>query len=724
MKSSNNKQGAFWSSNLGRLMLIFVPLIVGVALLYPTYRVSQLEEIKVSMLKNAKDATDSLEAEEKFDKKYGKDLESAKKNALKLGLDLRGGMYVTLEVDVLKLIEESAFSDAVDETFDYVISRTKRDLANDPEADVIALFQKNFDKIARPKGKTLLNYFYLGNQKDVSEESVIEKLHTNAEEAIDQAQEVIRQRIDQYGVAEPNIQKQGNNRIMLELPGVQNESGMRSLLSTTARMEFNLVRNNDTIVRAFKRIDEYLYNMAVKKGKIHGDLIESLEELPAPDETVDQIAAVDSTKKEDKNTKVATKVDTSKKDTTLAKKDTSKKDTADPYKGLSKDAASKKYQQEHPFTMLFATYFVPGENQQWQPVSYDIKQYPAGEYAFRIDKVNMDKVRRLLAIPAIKTMIPADYRIAFEAKPDARLLKQNGQAVHELFCLKKKPELTGEVITDAGATVDQSTGTPMVLMYMNNDGADQWGIITEKNLKKRIAIVLDDAVYSAPTVQTKITGGSSQITGMNDMDEANRLMIVLKAGALKAPVNIVEERIVGPSLGDDSINAGINASIIALLLVILYMIFYYAKGGLIADFAVMINVLIIISVLAALHATLTLPGIAGIILTIGMAVDANVLIYERIREELARGRSLRSAVDEGYKKALTAIIDSNITTAITAVVLLWLGTGPIKGFANTVLIGIISTMFTAIFVTRAYIEIALWRGATRFNFGQPKQITE
>jgi preprotein translocase subunit SecD len=288
--------------------------------------------------------------------------------------------------------------------------------------------------------------------------------------------------------------------------------------------------------------------------------------------------------------------------------------------------------------------------------------------------------------------------------------------------LKAEPELTGEVITNAVATFDPTSNAPMVSMSMNSDGSESWGRITGANLKKRIAIVLDDQVYSAPVVQSKITGGNSQITGMENTEEAHLLEIVLKAGALKAPVQIIEERVVGPSLGEDSIRSGLISFAIATLLVILFMMLYYSTAGLVANFAVVLNIGLIMAVLAAFQGTLTLPGIAGLILTLGMAVDANILIYERVREELARGRSLRSAVDEGFSKALSAILDSNITTAITSAILYFLGTGPIQGFALTLLIGIFGTLFTAITVSRAIIELSLSRGGSHYSFGQPKII--
>lgn len=292
-----------------------------------------------------------------------------------------------------------------------------------------------------------------------------------------------------------------------------------------------------------------------------------------------------------------------------------------------------------------------------------------------------------------------------------------------MYVLSAETELTGEVVTDAYPSFNQQDGQPEVIMDMSSDGADKWAEITGANIKKRVAIVLDSAVYSAPTVQTKIDGGRSSISGSKDIKEASLLGIVLKAGALKAPVKIIEERIVGPSLGQDSINQGVSATLFAALLVVLFMIMYYRLGGIVADLAVMLNVLITLAALAAFNATLTLPGIGGLVLTIGMAVDGNILIYERIREEMARGKALKSAVQLGYEKAFTAIIDTHITTLMTGAILFIFGSGPVRGFAVTLMIGILATLFTAVFVTKTVFMVMLERGAQRINFGQAKELS-
>ncbi len=684
----------------------------------PSYQAGNLEskfkEYHERAIK-AGNPADSLKIMEEFKNSYGADLEGSKKNQLKLGLDLRGGMYVTMEVDVVKLIEESAQRESIDEIFTQVLDKTRNEVKTSDQ-EPIDIFLNNFNSIARPKGKTLISYFDVGDIRDASEEKIIEKLKKDAADAIDQAVEVIRQRVDQYGVAEPNIQKQGNNRIVLELPGVENDVQMRALISTTARLEFNLVRNNADIVRAFGKIDNYLAIRASGKS------------IPVADTNA---IVADTTNKEVVVKDMPANKDTTAKDsaqlasTDSTKMDTTKADSANPYAGLSEDQIRVKHVKDHPFTSLFATYYVPQqENANWTPFYYTTDQIPdVGEFNFRISKDSMARFNEILNRPEIKTFLPLDLKIAIEAKPDQRILKQNNIEIYDFYSLKREPELTGDVIVDASQSHDPTTNAPVVNMSMNDEGSEKWARITGANLKKRVAIVLDDRVYSAPVVQTKITGGRSQISGSTNTAEARLLEVILKAGALKAPVTIVEERVVGPSLGQDSINAGVLASLIAFLFVIVYMITYYNKAGMIADLSVLINISLIIAILTAMKGTLTLPGIAGIVLTMGMAVDANVLIFERIREELSKGRSLRSAVDEGFSKALSAIIDGNITTGITAFILMSLGTGPIQGFATTLLIGIITTLFTGILISKAIIEISISKGASEFSFGQPKVIS-
>ncbi|MEN6295711.1 MAG: protein translocase subunit SecD [Chloroherpetonaceae bacterium] len=700
---------------LGKIILVAVTIIAAIAMLFPTFRAYQLEKVQaqyVDRAKKAKTPADSLAIMESFKKEYGESLTSAKKSQLKLGLDLRGGMYVTLEVDVLKLIEENATKEAIDETFEQVITKTRQQVGNSDQ-DIIDAFLENFDAIARPKGKSLISYFDFGNIRDLTEEKIIDKLRADQNNAIDQALEVMRTRIDQYGVSEPNIQKQGANRIVLELPGVSNTTEMRSLLQTTARLEFKLVKNNKQIVEFFYRLDNFL--------KSHG-ASENLSDSASALQTIAK-ATPDTTKSEPVAKTLADSLKKATDTSIIATDSTNKSDTSDPYAGLPQEEATRRYIADHPFTRLFATYYSDPQqrNAQAVPVYYTNNNFPEGEYTFRILEDSIAKFQEILNRPEIKSMMPSELEIAYDAKPE--LSRDEKIKIYGFYSLKKEPELTGDVITDALATYDPTNNAPMVTMAMNSEGADRWGKITGANLQKRIAIVLDGRVYSAPVVQSKITGGSSQITGMANTEEAHLLEIVLKAGALKAPVEIIEERIVGPSLGEDSIKYGITASIFAALVVIMFMLLYYTEAGLVADIAVILNITLIFGVLASLGGTLSLPGLAGIILTLGMAVDANVLIYERTREELAKGRSLKSAIDEGFSKALSAILDSNVTTFITGLILYFLGSGPIKGFALTLMIGIIGTLFTAILISRALIEISMQAGWKNFSFGQKKSIS-
>lgn len=670
---------------LGKWLIIVLPLLAAGLLLFPTFRASQLEKQRLELVK-AKNET-ALAA---FDKENGEALRKNKEQSLKLGLDLRGGIYVTLEADVIRLLEESAMRDAVDDVFLETLEKTRQQVDAGGEDDVLPVFLKNFDAIARPKGRKLFSYFDAGSNRDLSEDAIVKRLERNINEAIDQAIEVVRQRIDKYGVAETTIQKQGTRRIVIELPGVNNESEVRSLLQTTARLEFKLVRNNAQIVRTFYAIDQLLKNKGV--------------EVSASTTATVAAASTATTTAASTATASASGTDSTKKD---------------PYAGLTDDQKREKFKKDYPFTSMFATYFnPPGEGQQPIPVIYEKNEFPEGDYSFQIPDESVQKFEEIMARADVRRIMGTEYQAIISAKPEP-FFERQGVKLYYIYGVLAKPELTGDVISDAQATFDPTNNAPMVMMDMNADGSASWARITGANIKKRIAIVLDDRVYSAPTVQNKITGGRSQITGSSTIDEARLLEIVLKAGALKAPVKIVEERVIGPSLGEDSIRKGIISGAIAALLVVLFMILYYATAGVLADLAVLVNITIIIAVLAAFAGTLTLPGIAGLILTLGMAVDTNILVFERIREELHHGRSLRAAVDEGFKRAFNAILDSNITTMITGAILYYLGTGPIRGFAVTLMIGIVITLFTGITLSKVFFELILSRGATTFNLGQP-----
>jgi len=705
------------NKQLRRWLLILGPLVAAAVILWPTvdaYLLEQEESQALHQVLHGKDST----AFKAFENAKGERYRTAKMNRVKLGLDLRGGMYVMMEVAVDTLLRETAARETIDETFEAVMKATHAQAESSGD-DYLDVFHANFDRIARPKGKSLISYFDVPGVQDVTDEKVKERLREDVDGAIDQALEVIRQRIDKFGVSEPNITKQGSRRIVLELPGVNNEKEMRQLLSTTARLEFKLVRNNADIVKALYRIDAYL-------AKSNGG-----------SKTDTAIAAVDSTAKDSvkkDTTAVAAKSDKKKKDTSAVAADTSKKDTsktasadsADPYKGLKDEEKAKRYQKDHELTSLIQVFPLDQEgrfiSKDGNPsYFFNESQVPELEYVMYIPSKLYAKFMSILDRADIKKLIPSDLQLLRSAKPEF-VSKDLKDTTFAMWCVLRNAELTGEYVTDARASSDPMTNLPVVMMEMDQEGAEKWADVTGKNIKKKVAIVLDDQVYSAPVVQNKIAGGSSQITGMDSPEEARLLEIVLKAGALKAPVKIVEERVVGPSLGEDSIRRGLMGMGIAFLLVVLFMGLYYSTAGMVANLAVIINVLLILAILTPLvisgGGTLTLPGIAGIILTIGMAVDANILVFERIREEMLRGRGFRNAVDEGFSKALSAIVDSNVTTFLTGLILFLLGTGPVQGFALTLMIGIVTTFFTAIVVSRAMIELMMSNGK-EINFGQP-----
>ena len=434
-----------------------------------------------------------------------------------------------------------------------------------------------------------------------------------AQDAVAQAQEVIRNRVDQFGVAEPTIQRQGDNRIIIELPGVQDVQRAKDLVGQTALLEFQLLEPSEDRTRLIQRIDQVL---APEEEEEEEDLLLSSTAESAPLSSMLNFAGEDLT--------------------------------------------------------------VSGRDLQ--------------------------RVKNLLNTPEAQELIPADVEFIFSSKPAGA----EGNEFYFLYLVGKKPEMTGHMIQDAFVSIGQVVeylGQPIVNFSTTDEGVRLFSRITGSHIGERMAIVLDESVYSAPVIQSKISEGRGIITGSGTQEEAKDLAIVLRAGALPAEVEIIEDRTVGPSLGRDSIEQGKTAAIYSMVLIAIFMILYYRATGLIADFALLLNMLFIMAVLAGFHATLTLPGIAGIILTIGMAVDANVLIFERIREELRSGKTIRAAIDSGYGHALSAIIDANVTTFLVGIVLYQFGTGPIRGFALTLCIGIISSLFTAFFVTRTIFDL-------------------
>jgi SecD/SecF fusion protein len=462
----------------------------------------------------------------------------------------------------------------------------------------------------------------------------------DAQDAVAQAQEVIRNRVDQFGVAEPTIQRQGENRIIIELPGVQDVQRAKDLVGQTALLEFQLLEPYEDRARLLQRIDQML---GADEAEEEAEADEPAEEAGLFEDDGEQLDLESGSR-------------------TLA-------------------------------SMLGAV----GDD-------------------FVVSARDLQKVKNIINSPEAQKLISSDVEFLFSSKPEGG----EGAEYYRLFLVRKKPEMTGHMIQDAFVSIGQAIdymGQPIVNFSTTDEGVRLFGRITGSHIGERMAIVMDQSVYSAPTIQSKITEGRGIITGSGTQEEAKDLSIVLRAGALPAEVEIIEDRTVGPSLGRDSIAQGRTAALYSMILIAIFMILYYRVAGIIADCALVLNILFIMAALAGFHATLTLPGIAGIILTIGMAVDANVLIFERIREELRAGKTVRAAIDAGYSNALSAILDANVTTFLVGVVLYQFGTGPIRGFALTVCIGIISSLFTAFFVTRVIFDLI-----TRKSQGQTLSI--
>lgn len=477
-----------------------------------------------------------------------------------------------------------------------------------------------------------------------------------AESSVKGALEIIRNRIDQFGVSEPTIQKIGAKRILVQLPGLRDANRAKNLIGKTALLEFNLLASNEDIKQTVDALDSYLKNNYEKYAflkEVEEEKATAVEEalLEKPEEPAD---------------------------TTSETTDTT---------GVIEDESK----HNNLFSSLIAVY--------------------GSELVVKPE--NLPLFKKLISLPEIKKVIPGGIKILL-----GKINPEDINGPRPVYFLYDKVELTGASLKSADVRIGQgmdpkTANKPYVSLQFDNEGARIFSNVTGQHIKERLAIVLDNIVHSAPVIQDKIRGGNAMITGINDMKEAKDLAIVLRAGNLPAPVNIVEERTVGPSLGSDSIKAGFKAALIGMIIVVLFMMIYYKISGVIADFALICNILIIMAALTMLNASLTLPGIAGIILTIGMAVDANVLIFERIREEIRSGKTVRTAIDNGYKKAVITIADANITTLITAIVLYQFGTGPIKGFAVTLSLGILASMFTAIVVTRAIFDNIVTRKARK-----------
>ena len=581
------------------------------------------------------------EAEKETLREEGK-LEILESRTIKQGLDLKGGMYIVLEVDLPTLVENLAINK--DAKLQAALSSVRDQLLISPEADFFALFSN----ISNDNNLKLSRYYYdFGSSNEV----ILTALGEESEDAINRVLEILQNRIDQFGVAEPTIQKQGNQRIIVELAGVQDSDRARSLLESTALLEFFIVKDITTTNELMVKIDQTL------RGNKD---ISSIVKEDSPD----------------------TKTPIEKDDGTVSVSELFGESSTE--NNTDSSSVTPSIVAEQPFSSLLRnlgnTIGVPAKN----------------SYA----------LRKMLELPEVKEKLAAvGGKFVFSNKAqDYPTVDGDVESVYSLFLLEDQAELTGGVVEEAKANLGPqgttSAGQPIVNLSMNSDGARKWSIVTGSNVGRQVAIVLDNKVHMAPNIREKISGGGTLIEGFANIDEAKDIAIVLRAGALPAPVDIIEERVVGPSLGAESVKRGTQSVIIGLIIVLIFMLMYYRVSGSIADFALIWNIVLVLAVLASLQATLTLPGIAGLILTVGMSIDANVIIFERIREELRKGKTSRAAIDGGYNRALTTIIDANVTTLIAALVLWQFGTGPIKGFATVLFWGILISMFTAIFVTR------------------------
>lgn len=634
--------------NRWRWALIFTFIIAAIYYLIPTFRYYNLS----TDFKNNPNNSDVVA-----------DLEL---RSIKRGLDLQGGIRLVMEINLASLVEQLAANK--EERFDE-LHRFGLEQSRNQEQDFLSMFIG----LAGERNVPLELYFDRDKRLDENNNvrPIEQYLRDEASDGIRQSLEILRNRIDQFGVAEPNIQRQGDNRIIIELAGVDDIERAKQLIGKTAKLEFKLLKSGDVLDEVFDSFDRILARDATR------------ELVSAQPDTAD-VDSVQAPRPPSTMTEKSVSELLGQDDTTLT----------ESFEESTVIIDERTFDQS-PFRSLLANISTYGG---W----------------IGVDERNMAVVNRLLARDDFQKAIPTDAEFLWDAKP----IVHEGINYYELYLLERDAELSGDVITDArviiGSGYDPATaGQPVVTMSMNRRGANEWSRVTGANIQKRISIVLDDRVYSAPVVRSQISDGNSSIEGVGTMDEAKDLSIILRAGAFAADMEIIAEQTVGPSLGADSIRKGTNSAIIAFVIVILFMVIYYKISGSIANLALLLNLIFVMAILAGFSATLTLPGIAGLILTIGMAVDANVLIFERIREELLTGKTVRAAIDSGYSRAFYTILDANITTLIAAVVLYQYGTGPIKGFALVLMIGISSSMFTAIIFTRCVFDFITGKWVTQ-----------
>ncbi len=594
---------------------------------------------------------DSISSEKIY---FGYTFKDVKAKAINLGLDLKGGMNVMLQVQLKDLVKALAGGNEAPEFANALALAQERSVNS--RQDFITLFAEAWEETSN--GMPLAQIFGTYEMRDKigpesTDDQVIEVIRGEAESAISNSFNVLRNRIDRFGVTQPNIQKLGNSgRILVELPGVKEPERVRKLLQGTASLEFWATYDN-------AEVEGYLAEANATLANLLADAEETVatEEAPAAEA-----------------------------DTLLA---------AELQQNQNDAAAEAAYRKQNPLFALLQPSGARGN----ACIGY-------ANYA------DTALVNKYLSMPQIKALFPPEFKPMWTVKASQWI---PGENTFELVAIKStsrdgKAPLDGGSVTDARVQYGNTGGNPEVSMSMNSEGANTWARMTKDNIGKQIAIVLDGMVYSYPTVQSEISGGSSQITGNFTLEEAEDLANVLKSGKLPAPATIIQEQVVGPSLGAESINAGLISFVIAFILVLIYMVLFYQGAGLVADVALLCNVVLLFGTLVSFGAVLTLPGIAGLVLTLGMAVDANVIIYERIKEELRAGKGLSKAIADGYSNAYSAIIDGQITTLLTGFVLFVFGSGPVQGFATTLIIGIITSVLTSIFITKIIFDDRVSKG--------------
>lgn len=667
----------------------FVPATTAPANLTPTQKLlfeDSLSDLQKSYRRNYLDSVankpiiDIWGLRDIYNYKFSRD------HALSLGLDLKGGMSLTLEIKEDEVLRSLAFN-SKSVTFNKAIDNAVK-AQQDNQGTFLDIFKSEFEKLD-PNAKLAAVFAPLPAYEgkitiNSSNSEVITVLKKDYDAAIKNTFTVIKTRIDQFGVASPNISLQENTgRIILELPGVEDPARVRKLLQQTARLEFWETYENEEIINTLSEIN---------------NVLRDAQAVAKTDTGATDLLTADTTL-------AAASADTSvfglTADSTTAANDTAK---------------AKGNENSNPlFEVLYPNIVQQGQSQR-------TGEGPAVGYALGKDTV---KVNRLLAREEVRALLPRDLKLLWGAQP----MSKDGNTF-ALYAIKQNPSspeppLTGDVITDASQTFDPTGGTPQVDLTMNALGASKWERLTEaaataqlngRNVKRSIAIVLDNKVFSAPRVQNKIAGGRSNITGIGDIEEAIDLANILKSGKLEAGTRVIEEQLVGPSLGKESIRAGLLSLAIGFAMVFLFMVLYYSTSGVIANLSMLLNLFLLVSLMVSFGAAFTLPAMAGILLTLAMAVDANVIINERIREELARGKGIRLAVEEGYRHSYNAIIDGNLTTMVVSIVLMVFGLGPIYGFGFVLFMGLLTSLFTAVLVSQALFDSAFKRNMN-ISFG-------